>query len=433
MDCCDIMSRLVKGLFAALFFVLFSGTLWGQVVNTESPYSHYGLGDPSYGGYLKPFSMGGISQGLRDPNMMNPGNPASYTSQDSMSFIFDMAFSGAFTRYASAGGRKDNVSGNVHHLAMQFPVGKYLGMAIGFQPYSQVGYDVTRYEEDLNVLAAVGRVRYHHRGNGGLNEAFLGIAGEPFSFFSLGVNVRFLFGSLNFAQDVHVPSPMYYAELRHSSRLVVRGVALSAGVQGIIPLGVEGGRQLVLGGTVDLAPYVRSDNRLEVTQVFQNREQAIERNYLRSTGEIALPLRYAAGFLYRDSRISAGVDFTAQDWSAFTMQGVDQGMGSSFSVRGGVEYVPDAGNLRYYLRQVHYRLGGYFNRTGLMVLGKPVNDFGITLGAGFPFKRSGSMFQVAFNFGQRGQLTEGLIRENYFGMTFGVSFNDIWFFRRKYN
>ena len=85
------MSRGIRAILFVIAVLLLHSGVHGQVVNTESPYSHYGLGEQATGGYVKSVALGGIAQGLRDVNVVNPCNPASYTRQDSMSFILDLS------------------------------------------------------------------------------------------------------------------------------------------------------------------------------------------------------------------------------------------------------------------------------------------------------------------------------------------------------
>ena len=80
----------------SLFFAFLTITLvtFSQQVGSNSPYGRYGYGvlfNPSIGASE---AMGGISYGLRRSQHVNPGNPASYSELDSLTFIFDMGVSG---------------------------------------------------------------------------------------------------------------------------------------------------------------------------------------------------------------------------------------------------------------------------------------------------------------------------------------------------
>lgn len=61
---------------------------------TYSPYSKFGIGEMRVRGYANTKAMGGLSQGIRNEQWINYLNPASYTAQDTMSFVFDFGVEG---------------------------------------------------------------------------------------------------------------------------------------------------------------------------------------------------------------------------------------------------------------------------------------------------------------------------------------------------
>ena len=84
------MNSRKKRIFSLVAFLLITVVIFAQQVGSNSPYSRYGYGllsNPSLGASE---AMGGISYGLRRSQQVNPGNPASYSELDSLTFIFDM-------------------------------------------------------------------------------------------------------------------------------------------------------------------------------------------------------------------------------------------------------------------------------------------------------------------------------------------------------
>jgi hypothetical protein len=89
---------------------------------------------------------------------------------------------------------------------------------------------------------------------------------------------------------------------------------------------------------------------------------------------------------------------------------------------------------------VVYRGGIRYEELGLQVSGdginsSDINEFGISFGLGLPIgRRSGfSNANLGFEYGQRGTQDAGLIRETFFNFSLGLSLNDTWFIKRKYN
>lgn len=414
-------------------FLALPSVLLAQVLNTESPYSAFGLGDFVAGYYSRSAGMGGVAQGMRDGRSVNPSNPASFTTPDSFTFVLDLAMRVDARNYTSASASKPDASASVHHIAIQFPVTRWGGGALGVQPYTQTGYDFTRYETDQRLVSDIGRIRYHHRGSGGINDAFIGLAGKPLSFFSLGVNAHFLFGSINHQQDGYIPTNRYYADFTYTNRSVVRGMRMSAGAQFHFAFASEHARQLNVGFTYDFYPVFSVDNRLELKQVYLNQELSVARNYQRVHRSLRLPPRYSGGVAYQDAQWLVGGDFAYQDWTGFSLYGADEHMGKSFDASIGVQWQPNGTDLRSYAKRIQYRLGAYYSRTPVVLASEKINDMGITVGFGLPYRRSYSLANLALAVGVRGTKAKALVRETYIRLTLGVSLNDFWFVKRQYD
>ena len=126
-------------LFAVATLVAFSGNVAAQN-GTNSPYSQYGLGSlaDQANGFNK--GMGGLGQGYRNGTQVNFSNPASYSSIDSLTFIFDVGMSGQLTHFEENGIKKNARNANFEYVVAGFRAFKHLGVSFGVMPYSSVGY-----------------------------------------------------------------------------------------------------------------------------------------------------------------------------------------------------------------------------------------------------------------------------------------------------
>ena len=71
---------------------------WAQG-GTKSPYSQFGIGALSDQSQSMSRGMNGVGYALRQGNQVNTLNPASYSSIDSLTMLFDMGLSGQFTHF----------------------------------------------------------------------------------------------------------------------------------------------------------------------------------------------------------------------------------------------------------------------------------------------------------------------------------------------
>jgi hypothetical protein len=68
----------------------------------------------------------------------------------------------------------------------------------------------------------------------------------------------------------------------------------------------------------------------------------------------------------------------------------------------------------------------------LIVNNIPLTETGISFGLGLPLG-SLSNANVGFEISRRGEKKSGIIQETLIAMRIGLSLNDIWFIKRKYN
>lgn len=86
------INKLMKKIFAAAILLTISLNSLAQS-GTNSPYSQFGLGTlaPQSTGFNR--GMNGLAYGFHEHNQINHQNPASYSSLDSLTFIFDAGVS----------------------------------------------------------------------------------------------------------------------------------------------------------------------------------------------------------------------------------------------------------------------------------------------------------------------------------------------------
>jgi hypothetical protein len=87
-----------------------------------------------------------------------------------------------------------------------------------------------------------------------------------------------------------------------------------------------------------------------------------------------------------------------------------------------------------YFKRINYRAGVYFHRTFLDLNATRLNEQGISLGVGLPLRKAyQSMLNFTIQAGQRGTLDNNLIREQFLRLQFGITFNEDWFRKRRYD
>jgi hypothetical protein len=96
-------------------------------------------------------------------------------------------------------------------------------------------------------------------------------------------------------------------------------------------------------------------------------------------------------------------------------------------------YIPKYNSFSGFAKRIVYRGGFKYEKTGLVVNSEDINDVGVTLGAGMPISGSFSNINIGFEFGKKGTTSSNLVQENYATISVGMSLNDRWFEKRKFN
>ncbi|MDE5724300.1 MAG: hypothetical protein K2H99_08970, partial [Paramuribaculum sp.] len=63
--------------------------------------------------------------------------------------------------------------------------------------------------------------------------------------------------------------------------------------------------------------------------------------------------------------------------------------------------------------------------------GNHVRDYGVACGFGFPTYSTKSVINLGFEYRRRQAHPVAMVKENYFSITLGINFNEMWFLKRK--
>ncbi len=410
---------------AILLALILLGCLSSAAQNgTMTPYSSYGLGVLRDGATSAQRAMGGVGYAMSSGRQINAMNPASYAAIDSLTFLFDMGVnvSALWQNESHEDGNKfdRNFSGGLDYVTMQFPITKYMGASVGLVPFSSVGYSFGS-EIDNGVDS--------RQGSGSINEFYLGVAVRPFDGFSVGVNAAYMFGTIlneTYAALSSSQSALFQKQFE------VRDYRFTFGVQyGFAPVAndrLNFGLVYTPGKTLlGHSRQVYYDTALDSEPQFSD-EHSLKNNY-------SIPETWGAGVSYTfDKKLTMEFDYTYQPWSKAKYRTLDETVVTDYySDRSkyaiGMQYVP---NLRgSYLKRVNYRVGAFWSDDYLKIHGNQLREYGVTAGFGFPVPQFKTIVNLGFEWMHRQANPTPLIKENYFTVTLGINFNEMWFRQSK--
>ncbi|MCF0187746.1 MAG: hypothetical protein HUJ98_14815, partial [Bacteroidaceae bacterium] len=184
-----------KHIISLLLMAISISSAYAQT-GISSPVSRYGFGELSDMTLGKTVAMGGASIGLRSGQEINIANPASYSAVDSLTFLLDAGVTLQNTNYSNGVTRLNNKNAHFDHVVMQFRAFRKVGVALGFAPYSRVGYSFDQLQEPISDIYDDVTPAFAYKGEGGISKAFLGIGWNPIAGLSIGANGEYLFGDI---------------------------------------------------------------------------------------------------------------------------------------------------------------------------------------------------------------------------------------------
>ena len=426
------MARIKRLIFRGLLIILLSqGHLQAQ--STYSTYSLLGVGD-----YIDPavsaaMGMGGLGISNGSYWYLNNTNPALLYYNRVALFSAGIL---AETKNISQQGFEPSTSGsgNLSHIAMAFPlIREKMSFSIALQPYTSVNYAFF-YEDLVAGGNSPNNAIVLNEGSGGITSLNLNVGGVVYKGLSFGIKASYLFSGYEkeFSSFTDAAHPTYIA--LYLQRQSVNDFAFGFGMAYKHKIGEY---QLGLGVIYDLETaangkeFVRIEQRnLSNTVIFSD---TIANNI---DNVLNLPANIGVGISFGKPQVwMVGFDFKTQDWSNLEVpasaspQKFTQGRKY---VLGG-EVVPDAFDVKNYFKRITFRAGLTYEEKPYWLADTQIKEFGINFGWTLPVARfSGLDFGIMI--GSRGTTDNNLVKEDFFKVYFGATFNDNrWFIRPKFN
>lgn len=395
--------------------------------NVASPYSYYGIGLTSFKGTVENRSMGGLSV-FSDSIHVNLRNPAGYGRLRRTTY----AVGGSHTRtnLESNSGEDNAKTTSLDYLAIGVPVSDKLAFGIGLTPYTSVGYQILDIRED---------VASRLEGRGGLNKVFASAGYQIIPALSIGVDAQYNFGNLQHRRTL--VREQVQLGTRDVSRSDLSGFTFNFGAD--FQKKLKSGLKLHAAASYTPTTNIDADNsRKLATIAFSALGERVvkERDVDVPESELTLPSRYSLGAgVGKPNKWFLGAEYTSTDDNSYLavntsgVQDSDFAKASQYKVGG--YFIPQYNSLTSYFKRIVYRAGFRYEESGLSLRDEAINEFGITFGVGLPVGPGFSNINLGLEYGQRGTTASGLIQEDYFRVSVGLSLTEArrWFERRKFN
>ncbi|WP_200975372.1 hypothetical protein [Echinicola sp. 20G] len=425
----SIKTRLqLIGAFCAIF--IFTQAK-GQI--GSSTYSSIGIGDMNNSGLTPNQAMGGLGISYGDAWSVNQVNPA--LSVKNNVFNFQAAFN--YKRFTAETATSSSTldGGGLSNVVMSLPIKpRKWTVGMGLNQISTVDFEhlveAPVVNSDLNSVSRI-------RGRGGISEVYISTGFELFRNFNLGFHGSYIFGSTIKRQQltlVDEDGVLQGVSSEYYDRLSLNDFSFKGGAHYAIRTGERSrlnfGAIYHVFGDLDGKKFAKMADIGQASDPDSNGQTVFNNE----KGSIYLPNKLGYGISFEKiNKFVIGLEAQHQDFREYeSFIGLNEGLGNSFKVGLGGQFVPDIYSLESAFMRSTFRAGVEFEQTPYLIGQNKVNDIGINFGASVPMN-SLSLLNMAVKVGQRGTTENGLVKENYFKVSLGFSINDnSWFYKKVF-
>ena len=417
-------------------------TATAQTNGSNSPYSRYGFGLLSDRGLGFNKGMSGLSYGMSNGKELNVNNPASYADIDSLSFLFDMGMTLQHANLQQGNNKVNAKNTSLDYLTTGFRLSKNLGVSLGLMPFSTIGYSISNTEKMQLPTGPVDQTETY-MGDGGLHEAYLGIGWRPIAPLAIGMNGGFMWGSLKHTVLANF-NDASIASRRRQYEASIKTFKFDFGA--LYTQKLDKKNSLILGLTYRLGHKINSDGNYYDQKVVSGSISSGDTLVAHNAYE--LPHTIGVGVVWdHENRLRAGVDYTFQMWKDVKSPIViTDEMGHKIykaasgqyvnmhKITMGAEFQPKLNGV-HWRDYVRYRAGFSFSTPYAKVDGKDgPRSYAASLGVGLPIinlHNRRSVLNISAQYEHVEPQFAGMIKENYFRLCIGLSFNERWFMKWK--
>jgi len=408
--------------------LLLSAPLFAQNM-AASPYSSSGLGERVFQGTQATRHMGGLDV-FTDSIHANLNNPASYGFLKFTTYSVGVNYTN--NNLATSSEVQNSDLASLDYLAVSIPT-KRFSFGFGLVPYSAIGYRI----EGLNQNSETA-VFNRYEGSGGLNQTYFSLGIPLTNYFSVGTTLNYNFGNLFYRSGQYLDGVDNGTFLANESS--VSGFSYQLSAQLKVPLKNKYQAQAMFSyqpeGLLDAQNsrvyYIQSLSRetiIDFTEI-----ELVGTGLDRTDLSLSRTTKTGLGFGKNQSWFF-GVQYNLIKSATFKNEFFERKNISYQDAKKwvvGGYFIPDYTSFTSFWSRVVYRFGFRTEQMSSVINNIPLTETGITFGLGLPLAGL-SNANVGIEISKRGQKDAGLVQETIVALRVGLSLNDIWFIKRKYN
>lgn len=402
-------------------FILMALTSFSQSISS-SPYSLYGLGSVYDADFGAISSIGSSGIALPSDSFINNLNPASLGFMPLNHFMLDVGGKAIGTTYQSSSKTENRNNFQFSHVAFAFPVTKNSGFSVALKPYSSSTYKISNLllpiadsQESYSLTAA---------GSGGLNNFDFSYGYRFGKKLTVGASAALLFGNIVDDRTFTILNSITTVHKKTD----YNGLRATLGTQYKID------STLTIGTTFKLPAQIKGSKVQSVETITDGVSNVIESEAASNVDDYYMPLEIGIGISKRFKNVlNMTLDYEKSLWNDTKQSELYGDFVNQDRFALGFTYFNANRNIRKYWDRIKYSAGANFDTGYLEVDGKRVSNASISIGINLPIENTYSALNISYSYGQKGRISDNLIKENYHKISINLSLDGIWFVKRKFD
>lgn len=391
--------------------------------STSSPYSIYGIGVINQKEDVATAGLGHSGIALAPSEWLNISTPAGIGKLDSLSFYFNINLKGFYAREEAGYERASIYSANIDGISLGFRSRKWLAFALGYAPFSSVGYKIDEYKK---IVGSGEEYKVEYTGSGGLSQAYFNAAVTLFNHWTIGGNFSVLWGTIEKLESSYFSQAIGGEDIFNKRKYQANNIYWEIGTQFDFNIGENNFRfgAIYAPKTWLHTSYDQTVYNSVSRELFHD-DSTPERMYV--------PRIYGAGMAYQRKKFLGTVEFKVSEWGAVSdVKFKDRAnLRDTYTISGGVQYSPGSPNDPFYKR-MRYRAGYFYGRDYVDLSEANLMQSGWSLGMTIPLGNSLNALTISYERQHRGTQSNGMIEETVNTVKLGFNIREIWFVRHKF-
>jgi hypothetical protein len=400
-----------------VFFASFFS--YSQSIAT-SPYALYGLGSLYESNFGSIPALGTAGIALPSDSFINNKNAASLVNIQANNFFFEIGGIGIQSSFEDNVKKENRNNFQFSHLAFAFPINAKSAFSLAMMPYSSSSFKIS----GLKIPIIDGSNEYYYldvMGSGGLNNLDLSYAYKLSNKLSVGFSASVLFGSTTDERAYTINSSVTSIDKKVSY----------SGIRPILSSQFKMNPSLTFGLNVKSPTRINASKVQSVTVVNGTGTSYLETDKISNTDDFYLPLEIGVGFNKAfKNKLNITFDYEKRFWDATNQSDMYGVFSNQEKFALGFSYQKTKTSRNYFDR-IKYAAGANYDTGYLEVDNKKINDKSFSIGASLPLDHLSTALFISYSYGQKGQITNSLIQENYHKLTLNLNLDGIWFVKRK--